>query len=108
MSSSEAHLRVTSSALFAGRPERAQRRLRDLQAALLSCAGGELSAWREVFEICWAEFWDMHALFETSRPSFGYMTGETVTRVSNACAAYGARPAMGLSSPWTPAPTFIF
>ena len=26
------------------------------------------------FELSWAEFWDMHALFETSKPSFGYMT----------------------------------
>jgi diphosphomevalonate decarboxylase len=28
--------------------------------------------WQEAFEITWAEFWDMHAMFETSSPSFGY------------------------------------
>jgi diphosphomevalonate decarboxylase len=37
-----------------------------------------LQTWREAFEICWAEFWDMHALFETSKPSFGYMTANTM------------------------------
>jgi diphosphomevalonate decarboxylase len=69
VSSSEAHKRVTTSALFAGRPERADRRALEFIAALRK------DEWREAFEIAWAEFWDMHALFETSKPSFGYMTG---------------------------------
>lgn len=68
VSSSEAHRRVVTSALFEGRPERAEARVRDLIAALKE---GRLS---DAFEITWAEFWDMHALFETSRSSFGYMT----------------------------------
>jgi diphosphomevalonate decarboxylase len=68
VSSSEAHRRVTSSRLFEGRPERADQRVRELVAAL------KAKNWREAFEITWAEFWDMHALFETSQPSFGYMT----------------------------------
>jgi len=68
VSSSEAHRRVVTSSLFAGRPERAEARVRELVAALRD------GRWSEAFEITWAEFWDMHALFETSRPSFGYMT----------------------------------
>ncbi len=67
VSSSEAHQRVASSALFAGRIERAEQRLAELLAALQS------KNWAQAFELTWAEFWDMHALFETSRPSFGYM-----------------------------------
>ena len=72
VSSSQAHSRVTSSLLFHGRPERAEERVRALMTAL------KQNEWREAFEISWAEFWDMHALFETSRPSFGYMTGGSV------------------------------
>lgn len=68
VSSSEAHKRVASSLVFQGRPERAEERVRALVAALRE------KNWTEAFEITWAEFWDMHALFETSRPSFGYMT----------------------------------
>ena len=29
--------------------------------------------WKELLG-SWAEFWDMHALFETSSPPFGYMS----------------------------------
>lgn len=73
VSSSEAHARVTSSLLFQGRPERAETRARALMKAL-----GDEVDWKEAFEITWAEFWDMHALFETSVPSFGYMTGASL------------------------------
>jgi diphosphomevalonate decarboxylase len=72
VSSSEAHQRVNTSLLFAGRPARAEERLTALVASLKS------GTWRESFEICWAEFWDMHALFATSRPSFEYMNGKTL------------------------------
>jgi len=68
VSSSEAHRRVVSSALFRGRVERAEERMTALISAL------ETNRWSDAFEIAWAEFWDMHALFETSRPAFGYMT----------------------------------
>jgi diphosphomevalonate decarboxylase len=68
VSSSEAHRRVTTSRLFQGRPERAEQRVSELVGAL------KTKNWREAFEVTWAEFWDMHALFETSQPSFGYMT----------------------------------
>ena len=72
VSSSEAHLRVTSSALFQGRRDRAETRLRELVTAL------KQGDWQRGFDLCWAEFWDMHALFETSEPSFGYMKPESL------------------------------
>ena len=68
VSSSEAHRRVVSSDLFAGRPARADRRLDLLIESL------RRGHWDQSFELCWSEFWDMHALFETSSPSFGYLT----------------------------------
>lgn len=67
VSSSEAHIRVSSSKLFLGRAERAEQRLSELLASFQS------KNWRESYEIVWSEFWDMHALFETSNPNFGYM-----------------------------------
>lgn len=67
VSSSEAHLRVIHSDLFPGRPERAEKRLASLIEAFRS------EDWRRAYEICWSEFWDMHALFETSEKPFGYM-----------------------------------
>lgn len=72
VSSSEAHQRVTTSALFAGRPERAEKRLSDFILAL------KHDRWAEAFQISWAEFWDMHALFETSNPAFGYFEPGTM------------------------------
>lgn len=72
VSSSEAHRRVTSSLLFNGRVDRAEFRLRELLQAL------QLGDWSTATEVTWAEFWDMHALFETSRPSFGYMTARSI------------------------------
>ncbi|MEQ1877927.1 MAG: diphosphomevalonate decarboxylase [Bdellovibrionia bacterium] len=67
VSSSEAHKRVLTSALWSGRPERAQARFEELVQSL------KHNSWKTAFEIVWSEFWDMHALFETSRPGFGYM-----------------------------------
>ena len=72
VSSSEAHRRVVTSSLFAGRTERAEARLNSFVQALAN------SDWLSLCEIAWSEFWDMHALFETSQPSFGYFTGETI------------------------------
>ncbi len=72
VSSSEAHKRVSTSLLFKGRPERAEARLSSLTEAL------RLQNWNEAFELCWAEFWDMHALFETSQPHFGYMNASSL------------------------------
>lgn len=72
VSSSEAHKRVTASALFKGRIERVEQRLRDLLTALKS------QKWSDAYEITWAEFWDMHVLFETAKPSFGYMNADSL------------------------------
>ena len=68
VSSSLAHKKVSTSMLYQGRTERAITRMGLLIEAL------NLKNWSKAFELCWAEFWDMHALFETSDPSFGYFT----------------------------------
>jgi len=73
VSSSEAHRRINTSLLWVGRPERAQMRLTALKKALSE------RNWRVLYEVCWEEFWDMHALFETSKPSFGFMNRETLS-----------------------------
>ncbi len=71
VSSSEAHMRVTTSPLFEGRAERAEQRLAQLMAAF------ESSNWESSWQICWDEFQDMHALFETANPPFHYRTDES-------------------------------
>lgn len=68
VSSSEAHLRVLTSPLFEKRAQRAEARMAELLQVLRN------PDWKRAFEICWSEFWDMHALFETSQTPFGYMT----------------------------------
>lgn len=68
MSSSSAHKQVQSSALYQGRAERAELRLDKLLTSFKE------QNWQNAYEICWQEFWDMHALFETSEHPFGYMT----------------------------------
>lgn len=77
VSSSEAHQRVSSSSLFDGRPQRAEKRLADLIQAF------QTSDWERAYSITWEEFWDMHVLFETSRPSFGYMQPKTLQVLSD-------------------------
>ena len=72
ISSSHAHRQVVTSALFHHRPERANERLKQLITAL------EKQHWRKAYEICWQEFWDMHALFETAQIPFGYMTHDSL------------------------------
>ncbi|MCE3010903.1 MAG: diphosphomevalonate decarboxylase [Proteobacteria bacterium] len=73
VSSSEAHQRVVTSALFEGRPARAEKRLADLMEAFRQ------QDWGRAFETTWAEFQDMHALFETSQPAFGYFEEKTIS-----------------------------
>jgi len=74
VSSSEAHRRVNTSLLYAGRSNRAQIRLQKI----LTVLEGDVLAWKSGFEIIWSEFWDMHCLFETSTPSFDYMSSKSV------------------------------
>lgn len=71
VSSSEAHLRVASSPLFAGRTKRAELNLKTLVAALKN------KQWNDSFEIVWTEFQDMHQLFETCEQPFSYMTDDS-------------------------------
>jgi diphosphomevalonate decarboxylase len=72
VSSSEAHELVKSSLLFHGRVNRARARFEKLVPALNN------NNWREAYQLCWEEFWDMHALFETSSPAFGYFLPGTI------------------------------
>lgn len=74
VSSSQAHQRVQTSLLMDGRDDRAQKRF-DLLKSELQKTNPD---WKALFEITWADFWDMHALFETSSPAFGYMQSESV------------------------------
>lgn len=80
VSSSLAHKLVAQSSLFPGRVERAELRLEDLKISLRA------KKWRESFEIVWAEFWDMHALFTTCAPPFMYMTAGSVKVLEGALA----------------------
>ena len=57
--------------LFAGRPRRAEQRL----VALLSAIRG--GCWEDMYHLVWAEFQDMHALFATAMPAFGYIAPAT-------------------------------
>jgi diphosphomevalonate decarboxylase len=77
VSSSEAHAKVLASDLFKGRPERANIRFQELVSSLRKTDDVNHSEWRNIFNICWNEFWDMHALFHTSRPPFMYMNAQS-------------------------------
>lgn len=70
VSSSEAHTRVLTSPRFQGRIQRAELKLKDLLDGLRN------QNWKLCYEIIWDEFWDMHDLFHSSVPAFGYMTPE--------------------------------
>lgn len=72
VSSSDAHIRCMTSLLFRGRVERAEERLRDFISAMRS------QDWERAYHLSWAEFYDMHALFETAQPAFGYFHPDSV------------------------------
>lgn len=72
VTSSEAHKFVSTSALFEGRTERAEQRLKVFSENMQS------KNWPALYEIAWSEFWDMHALFETSNPAFGYFLSGSI------------------------------
>lgn len=71
VSSSEAHKRVVTSPLFAGRTDRTLQRLEKLIDALQD------HRWKLAYEICKDEFHDMHSLFSTSQPPFSYWSKGT-------------------------------
>lgn len=68
ISSREAHQRIQNSLLFQDRKPRAEKRLDQLVDALKE------TNWARAYQICWNEFWDMHAMFETTQPPFRYIT----------------------------------
>ena len=68
VSSSSAHQRVQSSPYFEGRSERAENRLHLLMKNMKE------KNWKVMKQIAQEEFEDMHNLFESSRPSFSYLT----------------------------------
>lgn len=72
ISSSEAHKLVRTSLLMNGREKRAKLRYENLIDSF------EKQDWTRAYQICWEEFWDMHALFETSNPNFGYIQPSTM------------------------------
>jgi diphosphomevalonate decarboxylase len=71
VSSSEAHRRVVTSPYYEGRNARARERLAMLLPAL------QQQHWRKAYDICWAEFQDMHQLFSTCAIPFQYITPKT-------------------------------
>jgi diphosphomevalonate decarboxylase len=72
ISSSEAHRRVQTSALYAGREKRASQRLENL------IYNFEQQNWEKAYYIIWQEFWDMFALFETAEKPFTYLLPESL------------------------------
>ena len=78
VSSSQAHALVPQSPKFAGRPERATARLRELIDVMRE------GRWDETYRICWDEFVDMHELFESCPEPFRYRT-EASEKVVLAC-----------------------
>lgn len=71
VSSSEAHLRVTSSPYFIKRSAAVINRINHLKIAL------DTNNWSLFCDIAWDEFQEMHTLFETSVPPFTYRTNTT-------------------------------
>lgn len=72
VSSSEAHVRVTTSPLWQGRVERATARLGHVESALIT---GDINA---LAEQVWQESWEMHSLFHTASPPFTYWLPRSV------------------------------
>ncbi len=73
VATSDAHRQVSTSLLFNERTTRAKQRQDTLLTALIT------QQWQHCYEIAWQEFWDMHALFATSTPPFGYMTADSLS-----------------------------
>jgi len=66
VSSSDAHLRIKTSPLWEGRPERVRQRTGALADALKR---GDLEA---ISRLSWSEAWEMHSLFHTCSEPFSY------------------------------------
>ena len=67
ISSSEAHRLVLTSPLYKNRPQRAEKRIKDVITQL------KQNHWAGLFQTLKEEFWDMMDLFHTSSPRFSYL-----------------------------------
>lgn len=76
VSSSEAHKRVRTSALYATRSHRAEERLNQLLQAMHD------KNWLSIYQLCWDDFQEMHQLFSSCDAPFSYITEES-TQVLN-------------------------
>lgn len=72
VSSSEAHQRVKTSALYNSRSHRAEERLKQLLIAFQN------KDWPAIYQLCWDDFQDMHHLFSSCEQPFSYITEESV------------------------------
>jgi diphosphomevalonate decarboxylase len=72
VSSSDAHIRVTSSPLFAKRLENVTTRLKKIEQA------NHDGNWNLFCMLAIEEFEEMHVLFETSQPPFSYRNEHTL------------------------------
>lgn len=71
VSSSEAHLKVTTSPDFSSRLINVKNRLQQIEKA------NDQGDWSYFCDLAFEEFEEMHALFETSVPSFSYRNSQT-------------------------------
>lgn len=78
VSSSQAHQRVSTSLLMVGREQRATSRFNDFKIEIQK----NKPSWSKLYSLARSEMWDMHALFETSDPGFGYLNPNSI-RVLN-------------------------
>ncbi|PJD92989.1 MAG: diphosphomevalonate decarboxylase [Legionella sp.] len=85
VSSSEAHQRVKSSALYQARPARAEARLKDLLAAF------EAQNWPLIYQLCWDDFQEMHQLFSSCEQPFAYITEQSLQVLNKLTALWQER-----------------
>jgi diphosphomevalonate decarboxylase len=90
VSSSEAHGWVKTSPLWNERVERANSRLKQLQAALDE---GDLQS---VSTLAWSEFWEMHSLFHTSQNPFSYWEAGSI-QILQALSSWVSHPSQSSS-----------
>jgi len=94
VSSSEAHKRVLSSPLWAGRTSRAESRVGQVEQLLRE------GDWNSLTRLVWQESMEMHSLFHTSEPPFTYWLPRSleIIRGLSQFISVGAGPA-GLPAP---------
>ncbi|WP_338521279.1 diphosphomevalonate decarboxylase [Candidatus Legionella polyplacis] len=71
ISSTQAHNLIETSTYFKTRHKRANNNLKKLFKAI------KYKHWKNIYKICWEEFFDLHRLFITSKPSFSYINQKT-------------------------------